>query len=73
MQAQPVVAASTQLREQSGNQTTADRQLNVQWRVGGEGRWEWLASDGQWYPQQLVPAGLLPPAPPPPAPGTWPT
>jgi hypothetical protein len=68
-------AASSQVSEQAGGTTTSARQMNVQWRVRVEGGWEWLASDGKWYPQELAPAGLLPPAPPPPAPGTdtsWP-
>jgi hypothetical protein len=71
VQAQPVVAAtSPQVPEQSSDPTTSARGMTVQWRVHAEGGWEWLASDGRWYPQQLAPAGLLPPAPPPPVPGT---
>ncbi len=65
--AQPAnTAASPQLREQSGGITTPNGEMNAQWRVSADRGWEWLASDGQWYPQQLVPAGLFPPAPPPP-------
>jgi hypothetical protein len=65
--AQPVnTAAPPKFREQSSGITTPGGQVNVQWRVSAHGGWEWLASDGQWYPQQLAPAGLLPPAPPPP-------
>jgi hypothetical protein len=68
-QAQPVnTAASSQVREQSSGTAAPTGQMNAQWRVSAEGVWEWLASDGQWYPQQLAPAGFLPPAPPPPAP-----
>jgi hypothetical protein len=71
VRAQPVsTAASPRVWDQSNGITTSARQMNVQWRVGAEGEWEWLASDGQWYPQQLAPAGLLPPAPPPPVPST---
>jgi hypothetical protein len=68
-QAQPVNnAASSQVREQLSGTAAPTGQMNVQWRVSAEGIWEWLASDGQWYPQQLAPAGFLPPAPLPPAP-----
>jgi hypothetical protein len=70
VQTQPVAAASPQLSPQSSDPPTSARQMNVQWRARAEEGWEWLASDGQWYPQQLAPAGLLPPAPPPPDPGT---
>jgi|SRR5450755_1994796 hypothetical protein len=63
-------AASPQVWDQSNGITTPARQMNVQWRVCAEGGWEWLASDGRWFPQQLAPAGLLPPAPPPPVPST---
>lgn len=67
VRAQPINAnVSSQVREQPSEITSA-KQMNLQWRVRSEGGWEWLASDGQWYPQQLAPAGLLPPAPPPPA------
>jgi hypothetical protein len=67
VQAQPVNAAdSPQVGEQSSGIATSAGQMTVQWRVGAEGGWEWLASNGQWYPQQFVPAGHLPPAPPPP-------
>lgn len=68
-QTQPAnTAASTQARrEQPSTVSTSAGPMNVQWRVGAAGGWEWLAADGQWYPQQLAPAGLLPPAPPPPA------
>jgi hypothetical protein len=68
VQAQPAnTTVSPQVREQLSGMTST-RQMNAQWRVSTEGGWEWLASDGQWYPQQLAPAGLLPPAPPPPPP-----
>jgi hypothetical protein len=70
MQAQPVATASPQLPAQSSDPPMSARQMNVQWRPRAEGGWEWLASDGHWYPQQVAPAGLLPPAPPPPAPAT---
>jgi hypothetical protein len=70
VQTQPVAAASPQLSPQPSDPPTSARQMNVQWRARAEEGWEWLASDGQWYPQQLAPAGLLPPAPPPPDPGT---
>lgn len=59
--------ASSQVSERASEITTTARQMDVQWRVRAEGGWEWLASDGRWYPQHLAPAGLLPPAPPPPA------
>lgn len=58
--------ASPQTWNESSEMTTSARQMNVQWRVSSEGGWEWLASDGHWYPQHLAPAGFLPPAPPPP-------
>jgi hypothetical protein len=64
-------AASPQFSEQSNRVTATSRQVDVQWRVSADGGWEWLASDGQWYSQQLAPAGLLPPAPPPPATQYW--
>jgi hypothetical protein len=70
-QAQPVSAtAPPSVSEQPSQVTTATPQMNVQWRVHPEDGWEWLASDGRWYPLRLAPAGLLPPAPPPPALGT---
>jgi hypothetical protein len=59
-------SVSRPVREQPADVGASARQLEVQWRVGSDG-WEWLASDGRWYPQQLAPARLLPPAPPPPA------
>ena len=67
IQVQPVTASDQpQVPAQSSPPTMSAPQMNVQWRVSAEGRWEWLAADGRWYPQELAPAGLLPPAPPPP-------
>jgi hypothetical protein len=64
---QTIATASSQLPGQGNGMTTSAAQVNAQWRVSAGDGWEWLASDGKWYPQQLAPAGFLPPAPPPPS------
>ena len=43
----------------------------VQWRQGPGGQWEYLASDGRWYPPDPV-TGPVPPQAGQPAPGAYP-
>jgi hypothetical protein len=41
--------------------------VQIHWRAGGDTGWEWLATDGKWYPQESAPPGAVPPGPPPPS------